>query len=459
MSLILPKIHLLEVILQLLALSGRHPADLQANLTKGQDFPYFTYAGSWSVFIGWFYHLLHHQYFWEAQRILHSLFHVVPWFQCVVLVQACIEAAVTMRIGKESVKIAVSSLVQRLLYVVESGDSNPLAVVQWNDAITRALFGMTLVEAGGKSASLLSCFCLRRSLPEKLDLQISFPLDGAGGKDGIPDSLYERILRLRAHAQTMRQPMTAESLGYAEFLGNTDDELNSWALFQAVQDRPESVLLFLNSRTLNARDSYQRTPLHWASLNGEKAVVELLVSEWNADVGIVDWFGCTPLHYAVKFCLAGREEDFTRIMEALLRCDPTQVDIRYPGGVTPLRMAIRRRSYNAAALLRRYNARVEESDYKALAQDDESHDYRAWLSLMPDHPQYHPRSLAITSSTADLSFSPMSQKAMQHPSHAIERIEPFALSRMAQRHSWGASTHETRAGPQKVHPDPPPETL
>ena len=397
MLLILSKIHLLEVILQVLVLSGRRPVDLDTSLREAprklQDTPDLTHAGPWSVFIGWFYHLLHHQYLWEAQRILHSLFHVLPWLQCVLMAQACIETAVTMSIGRESVKIAVSSLVQRFIYVIESGNSNPLAVVQWNDAITWALFGITLVEAGGESASLLSCF-LRQLIREKLDLQVSIPLDGAHGNDVMPDSLYERLCAL---SQTMGQPMTAEFPGY------TENELNSWALFQAVQGRPEDVPRFLSPKARNARDGYQRTPLHWACLRGQSAAVELLLSTGKADVGSVDWFGCTPLHYVVRSCLRGWEAPYTRIIEALLQCDPTQVDMTYPSGVTPLRMAIQRRFYDAVRLLLRYHAVVEEGDYEALPQDDES-----WLSLFSHRQQHRPELYRLTSNA--------------HPMFPVERM-------------------------------------
>lgn len=399
MSLILPKIHLLEVILQILVLSGRPPVALDTSLREApresQDTPDLTHAGPWSVFIDWFYHLLHHQYFWEAQRILHGLFHVLPRLQCVLMVQACIDTAVTMSNGQESVKIAVSSLVQRFMYVIESGNSNPLAVVPWNDAVTWALFGTKLVEAGGESASLLSCFCLRQPLSEKLDLQISLPLDGADGNDVMPDSLYER---LRALSQPSRQPMTAESLDYTDFPGYTEDELNSWALFQAVKRRQEDMLLFLNSTTVNARDGYQRTPLHWASLSGRTTAVQTLFSERNIDVGLVDWFGCTALHYAVKSCHPGGEPDYTRIIEVFLWWDPAQVDIKYPSGVTPLRMAIQRRFYDAARLLLRHHAVVEEGDYEALPQDDES-----WLSLFSYRPQHRLESSALASSSPPMS--------------------------------------------------------
>ena len=357
--------------------------------------PGLTHAGPWSVFIRWFYILLHHQFFWEAQRILHSLFHVLPWLQCVDLVQDYIKRAVTKDISQESVMIAVSSLVQRFIYITESGNSDPLAVVQWNDAVTWALFGTTLAEAGAESASLLSCLSLRQSFPEKLGLQTSLPLYGADGKS---DSLYKRTIIRHEYAQATRQSMTADFIPAGELL-LTDDELNSWALFQAVQGQPGDIPLFLNSRTINARDGYQRTPLHWACLTGQSAAVKLLLGTEKADAGPVDWFGCIPLHYAVRSCLRGWEAHYTRIIEALLQCDPAQVDMRYPSGLNLFHMAVRRRFYNAAQLFLRYNPTVEESEFEDLPHDVESRTYWEWLSLFSNRQQHRPESLALPSSS------------------------------------------------------------
>ena len=57
---------------------------------------------------------------------------------------------------------------------------------------------------------------------------------------------------------------------------------------------------FLNPRTVNAQDGYQRAPLHWACLNGEVQAVKLLLRDWKADTGLLDWFEYTSLHYAAK---------------------------------------------------------------------------------------------------------------------------------------------------------------
>ena len=184
------KIHILELILLALVFTRLEPKDLEASLTSDE-----TSAGPWSVFKDWFYYLLDNHLFWEAQRILQSLFHIVSLPESQKMVHDYIEKAVSTNIGEESVQIAVSSLVQRFVYVTESRRSSPLAVVPWNDAITWALLGVTLAKKSEDSASLFKSIFLRRSLEEELapGLGIILPLSGVQGNDGISNMLYKAV--------------------------------------------------------------------------------------------------------------------------------------------------------------------------------------------------------------------------------------------------------------------------
>ena len=186
----LRKIHILELVLLALVLTGLEPKDLEASLTSDG-----TSAGRWSVFKDWFYHLLHNHLFWEAQRILQSLLHTVSLPESQNMVHDYIEKAASTNVGEESVQIAVSSLVQRFIYVIKSRRSSPLVVIPWNDAITWALFGVTLAKKGDDSTSLLKCIFLRRSLEEELapGLGIVLPLSGVQENDGISDMSYEAV--------------------------------------------------------------------------------------------------------------------------------------------------------------------------------------------------------------------------------------------------------------------------
>jgi len=49
---------------------------------------------------------------------------------------------------------------------------------------------------------------------------------------------------------------------------------------------------------VNAKDDLGATPLHWATVNGHKEIVELLIGE-GADINARDRRGSTPLNWAV----------------------------------------------------------------------------------------------------------------------------------------------------------------
>ena len=352
----LRKIHILELILLALVLTGLEPKDLEASLTSDS-----TSVGPWSVFKDWFYHLLHNQLFWEAQRILQSLLHINSLPESQKMVHDYIEKAVSTNIGEESVQIAVSSLIQRFIYVIKSRRSSPLAVIPWNDAITWALFGVTLAKMGDDSTSLLQCIFLRRSLEEELapGLGIVLPLSGVQENDGISDSLYRAVSN--GDVSMMRQAMTIPPARYKL------DEVNSLALLKVAQcGLEQDVLEFLNSDTVHVRDGYQRTALHWAALKCDCRKIDILLERGKADPGSLDWFGCTPLHYAVK-TLDGEQYEAAY---SLLNFNAATVNMKDLSGLGPLHTAILDDSRNIANLLVRYGAILETSDNGALPPFD-----------------------------------------------------------------------------------------
>ena len=348
----LRKIHILELILLALVLTGLEPKYLEASLTSDG-----TSAGPWSVFKDWFYHLLHNHLFWEAQRILQSLLCIVSLPESQKMVHDYIEKAVSTNIGEESVQIAVSSLVQRFIYVVKSKRSSPLAVVPWNDAITWALFGVTLAKKGDDSTSLFKCIFLRRSLEEELapGLGIVLPLSGVQGNDGISDMLYKAVSI--GDVSMMRQAMTLSPTPYRL------DEMMSMALLKAAQrSSKKHVLDFLSRDTVHARDGYQRTALHWAALECDRRTIDILLEQGKADPGLLDWFGCTPLHYAVK-TLNGEQYDAAY---RLLNFNAATVNTKDLSGLGPLQTAILDDSQDIATLLIQYGANMGASAFGAL---------------------------------------------------------------------------------------------
>ena len=335
-----------------LVLTQLEPRDLEASLTS-----YGSSIGPWSVFKDWFYYLLDNHLFWEAQRILQSLFHTVSLPESQIMVHDYIEKAVSTNIGEESVQIAVSSLVQRFIYVIESHRSSPLAVVPWNDAITWALLGLKLANKSEDSASLLRCIFLRRSLQAELapGIGTDLPLNGVQGNDHIGDPLYEAASD--GDVTMMREVVIDSPTRYRL------DEMNSLALLEAAQHSSKrNVLKFLNSNTVHARDGYQRTALHWAALNHDWRLIDILLRQGRAEPGSLDWFGCTPLHYVVKF---SHGEQY-KAAYSLLNFNVATVNTRDLSGLGPLYTAILDDSRNIATLLVRYGAIMETSDIGAL---------------------------------------------------------------------------------------------
>ena len=288
---------------------------------------------------------------------MQSLIHELPQLQNRALVQHFIAQAIITNTDQESVQIAVSSLVQHFVYFSKSTYSNPLAAVQWNDDITSALFGVNLTKTDDMSTSQFSRNCLRRSIEEELDLSTPLPLDGGNDDSTMDELLHEAAL---SEDTAMKLAMNAgPSL-------HVLDELNGWRQSRAVLMQLRDMLPYLDTNIVDARDGYQRTLLHWASMKGQGDAVEALLKTADTDAGSRDWFGYTPLHYAVRSCIPASTADHVQIVESLLMYDSASINIRDPSGQTPLHMAIQNRSFGVAVLLLRHNAIVETSDYGAL---------------------------------------------------------------------------------------------
>ena len=59
------------------------------------------------------------------------------------------------------------------------------------------------------------------------------------------------------------------------------------------------ILLSSGCFSVDCRDHSDKTPLHYAALNGADEVFQLLV-ENKADIDALDAVGATPLHFAVR---------------------------------------------------------------------------------------------------------------------------------------------------------------
>ena len=373
-SLTVCKIHLLELVLQILVSARISPENLFPEyLLHDTTSEGSISAGPWDAFKDWLHYLLCREYLWEAQRILQSLMHELPQLEYRTLVQDYIAQAVTTNVSHESIEIAVSSLVQHFVYFSRSTHFNPLAAVQWNDDITSALFGVDLTKTDEMSTSQFSLSCLRRSIEEELDLNSPLPLGGVNDDGTMDDLLHEAALN---EDTAVKLAINAGPSLYAL------DELNRWKHSSSVLIRLRDVLPYLNTNMVDARDGYQRTLLHWASLKGQGDVVKALLNSADTDTCSLDWFGYTPLHYAVKYCAPGSTTNHVQIVESLLMYDSASVDTKDPSGQTVLRMAIQNGSFDVAKLLLLHDAIIETSDYGELLMLSSLDEIATWKSLL-----------------------------------------------------------------------------
>ena len=94
--------------------------------------------------------------------------------------------------------------------------------------------------------------------------------------------------------------------------------------------------LEMNSRLgqlVNQLDPSERTPLHYAAINGNKAQIEWLLHRF-AKSNIPDYMKQTPLHYAV---IKGTEE---AIQVLLSHMNPAEIDMKDTHGMTALHYAV-----------------------------------------------------------------------------------------------------------------------
>lgn len=81
---------------------------------------------------------------------------------------------------------------------------------------------------------------------------------------------------------------------------------------------------------VNAKDLWQRTPLHWAVAYGRDDLARLLIAG-GADVNVREEWNQTPLHFAAEH---GRADIVRLLIE-----NGADIDAKTKGQITPLDMA------------------------------------------------------------------------------------------------------------------------
>lgn len=199
---------------------------------------------------------------------------------------------------------------------------------------------------------------LRQSIQERLGLNIILPLDG----------MHENDERNKSLLAAVRKGDVFEMQNIeAEGIHDTWHELASMALLDAAEHcREEGIVTFLNGKTVNAQDGFLRTSLHWASSTKQERTVRLLLKN-GADSHLVDWFGCTALHNAIRtHGDQGWKGEYTALVELLLKDNVALVNIPDIQGLTPLHIAIQSNLYETAELLLQHNAAIDARDLSGM---------------------------------------------------------------------------------------------
>ena len=283
----------------------------------------------------------------------------IPMYPSKGLLLKYVKEIVAVGVDQESTQVALSSLVQRFIYVDKTHDVNPLTVVPWNDAIHWALFGKMAAETEKNYIPLVTLRFLRRSLEDELGpLFLLFRNGyeeyekGRTTRYGPIDYVHKAIAE--GNDLVMRDMLDCEMVNY------TWEEMAGMALLESAQAGGlPKVTRYLNSSNVNTRDGYQRTSLHLASAQCDLATVEFLLS-FGADTSLRDWFGHTALNGLVS-----RLKDLGKGIETaklLLHNNKALLDQPDFRGCTPLHTAVQYKSLDFVELLLDHGAAVDSKD-------------------------------------------------------------------------------------------------
>lgn len=140
-------------------------------------------------------------------------------------------------------------------------------------------------------------------------------------------------LHTAAMAATLIQPVELEMFGF----GGADEEAQREARALAA-----TIALLAAGASVEARDDYGRTPLHWAAIHGTPGIIAAILDA-GAPVEPLDVKGQTPLHSAAR---GERPSNISALLDA-----GSAIDVRNESGETPLHLAARHATSSEIAML------------------------------------------------------------------------------------------------------------
>ena len=331
--------------------------------------------------------LLQEGHLWQSQRILQSFLYEFSIAEGKEQLAMYIQETKKVSTGKETVIVAVSSLVQRFLYRIWRQQSTPLTALEWNDAITWVLFDVTVVDPIHGFNPPFSWYCLRRSIREVLGPEIQLPLAATSEYGEAIDPLVDAVQEgnfTTAKALTLTRPILSWTEVAALTTMNANEKIS-----------PRDLVSYLDKFSVHARDGLRRTALHVFALSNGPARHSLV--KWflnrGAEADSVDWFGCTALHYAVVRSGTSDDDGFEitsvqtscglRVIQLLVDHNRNLLDKKDLEGRTPLDCSLQddKRNNIYAEFLQRIR------DMRHVDIDTFLEDFRSRLSAPPKSPK------------------------------------------------------------------------
>ena len=226
--------------------------------------------------------------------MLQSLVYVLSEEENSRLILLYLKSAEVAGFTAEPVQAAVSSLLQRVLYVGQIGrDPGRLRAIPWNGSITQGLFGTALETSNEILPLTLKELCLQQTLYKLFEGQVLNPIAKINRADDLRDPVITaaKSQRLSEYGDSFRRRHPDQN--WSDVVG--------MAFQQALVKKETPVVLeqLLRHTSLHSQDALQRTALHMASIKGYSQGIKFLLDK-GADPLSVDWFGYTPLHYIAE---------------------------------------------------------------------------------------------------------------------------------------------------------------
>ena len=140
----------------------------------------------------------------------------------------------------------------------------------------------------------------------------------------IPESIIDKVAFSACASGHLDLLKNMFAFNYERVCSARDPDDQCTLFHRACHNGHIDIVLYLIKQEcdLHSTDKHERTPLHFASLNGHLRIVQLLITKFNCESDVKDSQQQTPLHYA---CKSGKL-DVVQYLFDKCGCNPNQMD-------------------------------------------------------------------------------------------------------------------------------------